>query len=177
LILTAKTLFPVLQQLDITALFRIPQITLNDFGIHFAAFHAWVRQNIQKEYLMKTRKSVLAGIFVAGSLALAPTLSPAQDMQRHDSRKSIEDDSSLPPNIPGVTDDHGSGFNMSRDDVQQMEYALADAGYDPGAIDGVIDDQTRAAISEFQSDHTLAATGIFDAATGELLGIVISQSS
>jgi peptidoglycan hydrolase-like protein with peptidoglycan-binding domain len=128
---------------------------------------------------MKIHKSisVLEGIVVAGSLAFAPTLSSAQDMQQYDSRKSIEDDNSLAPNVPGVTDDHDNRFNMSRDDVRQMEQMLADAGYDPGAIDGVFDDQTQAAISELQSDHALVATGIVDAETGELLGIVIHQSS
>ena len=61
--------------------------------------------------------------------------------------------------------------------MRELEQALADAGYDPGTIDGVVDEQTQAAISEFQSDHALVATGIVDAETGELLGIVIHQSS
>jgi len=126
---------------------------------------------------MNICKSVLAGIVVAGAIGFAPALSPAQDMQPYDSRKSIEDDSSLAPNVPGVTDDQDNRFNMSQDDLRQLEQTLADVGYNPGAIDGVVDDQTLVAISEFQSDHALVATGIIDAETGELLGIVISQSS
>ncbi len=58
-----------------------------------------------------------------------------------------------------------------------QRHRLVHGGYDPGVIDGLTDDQTRAAISEFQSDHALVATGIGDPETGELLGIVISQSS
>jgi peptidoglycan hydrolase-like protein with peptidoglycan-binding domain len=58
-----------------------------------------------------------------------------------------------------------------------MEQALSNDGYNPGAINGVIDDQTQAAISEFQADHDLAVTGVVDAETGELLGIIVSQSS
>src|SRR5437588_6991805 len=118
---------------------------------------------------MKIHKSLLGGILVVGSLAIAPTLSSAQDMQQYDSRKSFEDDSSLTPNVPGVTDGQDNRFNMSRDDVQELEQALADAGYDPGVIDGIFDDQTQAAISEFQADHALVATGIVDPETGELL--------
>jgi hypothetical protein len=70
---------------------------------------------------------VLAGIVVAGALGFAPALSPAQDMQQYDSRKSIEDDSSLAPNVPGVTDDQDNHFNMSQDDLQQLGQTLADA--------------------------------------------------
>jgi len=123
---------------------------------------------------MKFRKSILAGI-VAGTLGLAPTLAPAEDMQ-YDNRKSIEDDSSLAPAVPGVTAEDGLSV-MSSDDVWQLEQALADSGYDPGPVDGVVDDQTRAAIGEFQADHELMVTGIVDAETGELLGIVITQTS
>ena len=66
---------------------------------------------------------------------------------------------------------------MSQDEKIDMEQALADSGYDPGPIDGVIDDQTRDALREFQEDHALVATGIVDPATGELLGVVISEPS
>lgn len=136
---------------------------------------------------MKIYKPVLAGVIVAGSLGFAPTLSPAHDMhaykgqqsvymQPYDNRKSIEDDSSLAPDVPGVTEDDNRP-NRSEADMLELEQALADSGYDPGPIDGVFDDQTRAALSDFQSDHELMVTGIVDAETGELLGIVISEPS
>jgi peptidoglycan hydrolase-like protein with peptidoglycan-binding domain len=91
----------------------------------------------------------------------------AEDMPQYD----------MAPNVPGVVDDHDNRSTMSRDDVRQLEQTLADAGYDPGAMDWVVDDQTQAAISEFQADHALVAIGIVDAETGELLGIVIHRSS
>lgn len=59
----------------------------------------------------------------------------------------------------------------------QVEKALVKKGYDPGPADGVIDDDTRAAIQEFQDDHQLAATGIIDQKTGELLGVVVFESA
>lgn len=46
-----------------------------------------------------------------------------------------------------------------------MEDALADNGYDPGRIDGIIDSDTRAAIREFQRDRDLAVTGTMDRET------------
>ncbi|HEX7230603.1 MAG TPA: peptidoglycan-binding domain-containing protein [Candidatus Binatia bacterium] len=126
---------------------------------------------------MKFCKSILAGVSVVGLLGSAPVVSLAQDMQQgYDSRKSIEDDSSLAPNVPGVTSDENTS-NMSQEDKVEMEQALADSGYDPGPVDGVIDDQTRDALREFQEDHSLVATGIVDPATGELLGVVISEPS
>ena len=67
--------------------------------------------------------------------------------------------------------------NISQDDRVDMEQALGDSGYDPGPVDGVIDNQTREAVRVFQEDHSLVATGIVDPATGELLAVVISQPS
>ncbi len=126
---------------------------------------------------MKLCKSILAGVSVIGLLGSAPMVSLAQDMeQAYDSRKSIEDDSSLAPSVPGVTSDDNTS-NMSQDDKVGMEQALADSGYDPGPVDGVIDDQTRDALREFQEDRELVATGIVDRETRELLGVVISQPS
>ena len=125
---------------------------------------------------MKLHKIALAGA-LAGSLGFVPTLARANDMHRYDSRKSVGDDGALTPFVPGVTADPNDSSQMSKQDAKQMEQTLANDGYNPGAIDGVIDDQTQAAISEFQADHDLAVTGIVDAETGELLGIIVSQWS
>jgi murein L,D-transpeptidase YcbB/YkuD len=126
---------------------------------------------------MNFGKSILAGVSVVGLLGSAPAVSFAQDThQFYDSRISIEDDSLSAPNMPSLTSDDNTS-NMSQDDKRDMEQALADSGYDPGPVDGVIDDQTKEAVRDFQEDHSLVATGIIDPATGELLGVVISQPS
>jgi peptidoglycan hydrolase-like protein with peptidoglycan-binding domain len=41
----------------------------------------------------------------------------------------------------------------------------------------MIDNDTRAAIQEFQDDHQLAVTGIIDQKTGELLRVVVFESA
>ena len=126
---------------------------------------------------MNFGKSILAGVSVVGLLGSAPAVSFAQDThQFYDSRISIEDDSLSAPNMPSLRSDDNTS-NMSQDDKRDMEQALADSGYDPGPVDGVIDDQTKEAVRDFQEDHSLVTTGIIDPATGELLGVVISQPS
>jgi peptidoglycan hydrolase-like protein with peptidoglycan-binding domain len=127
---------------------------------------------------MKGKNTLLAAVLISGSLGMAPGLSRAQDAMwpRDDSRpKSVEDDSTLAPDVPGVTDDNAQ--KMSRSEALELETTLADNGYDPGPVDGIIDSETRAAIQDFQLDHQLAATGIIDPLTGELLGVVIFQST
>jgi murein L,D-transpeptidase YcbB/YkuD len=126
---------------------------------------------------MKAKTSLLAVVLMSGSLVMAPGLLRAQDSIEHEYRDShtrTGDDSALPPGVPGFTDDEQ---DMSRSDVLDLEQALAENGYDPGRVDGIFDSRTRAAIEKFQQDHQLAATGIVDPATGELLGVVIMESS
>lgn len=129
---------------------------------------------------MKVNKSLLTAAIITGSLAIGPGLLQAGgDDWRYDDQPRAEgfqpragDDSALPP-FTGDPDHE----MMTESDVMRLEEALAQRGYDPGRVDGVIDNETRAAIQEFQDDHELAATGIIDEETGELLGIVVSESS
>jgi carboxyl-terminal processing protease len=66
---------------------------------------------------------------------------------------------------------------LTESDAMRLEEALVQRGYDPGPVDGMIDEKTRAAIQEFQNDHQLAATGIVDQETGELLGVIVFESA
>ncbi len=49
--------------------------------------------------------------------------------------------------------------------VRDAQRALKDRGYDPGEIDGLQTARTQQAITGFQRDHGLSATGQLDAAT------------
>jgi Putative peptidoglycan binding domain len=49
--------------------------------------------------------------------------------------------------------------------VQNVQLALRDQGYFPGAIDGLIGPQTRAALTAFQRDHGLIVTSAVDEPT------------
>ena len=55
--------------------------------------------------------------------------------------------------------------------IQNVQLALRDQGYYPGAIDGLIGTQTRAALSAFQRDRGLIITSAVDEPTLVALGL------
>jgi hypothetical protein len=55
--------------------------------------------------------------------------------------------------------------------VENVQLALRDQGYYPGAIDGLIGPQTRAALAAFQRDHGLIVTSAVDEPTLVTLGL------
>jgi peptidoglycan hydrolase-like protein with peptidoglycan-binding domain len=61
------------------------------------------------------------------------------------------------------------GEVKSRPSVKQIQIALRNAGFEPGAIDGKMGRQTREAIKAFQRAHNLAADGKVGKQTWALL--------
>jgi hypothetical protein len=152
------------------------------------------------------KQSLFAVVFISGSLGLAFTSQAGMGSHRHtsalqaDSQQvdnnrtsaraemnqrfelqtdryptKIEDDQSLAPGVPGVTEENNTA--MSREDTIAVEEALAASGFDPGVVDGFVDNDTRTAIREFQKDNDLVITGTVDKNTAQLLGIASSESS
>jgi carboxyl-terminal processing protease len=75
---------------------------------------------------------------------------------------------------------HDSGpqiSNLEKEKKKDIEQALQDKGFDPGSVDGMIDSQTQSAISKFQRDNNLPATGTVDEQTAKQLGVEIMPSS
>lgn len=60
-----------------------------------------------------------------------------------------------------------NSFAVARD----VQLALRDQGYYPGAVDGLIGPQTRAALGAFQRDHGLVVTEAVDEPTLVTLGL------
>ena len=58
-----------------------------------------------------------------------------------------------------------------RGDVKKVQETLRDKGYDPGPVDGVLGDQTREAISQYQKSESFPVTGHLDAQTAGKLGV------
>jgi peptidoglycan hydrolase-like protein with peptidoglycan-binding domain len=58
--------------------------------------------------------------------------------------------------------------------VKQAEETLRKKGYDPGAVDGVMDSQLHQALSEFQRANRLQVTGNLDDQTAHMLGIKLA---
>jgi len=61
--------------------------------------------------------------------------------------------------------------------MRAVEEALQTKGYKPGKIDGVADNETRAAIRAFQKDNGLPMTGMVDQKTADRLGVKIASKS
>jgi peptidoglycan hydrolase-like protein with peptidoglycan-binding domain len=75
-------------------------------------------------------------------------------------------------------DDSGTRVsNLEKEKKKDIEQALEDKGFEPGSVDGVIDAQTQSAISQFQRDNNLPATGTVDEQTAKQLGIDMMPSS
>lgn len=61
------------------------------------------------------------------------------------------------------------GEVKNRPSIKQIQIALANAGYDPGSVDGKMGKQTKEAIKAFQSANNLPADGKVGTKTWELL--------
>ena len=59
--------------------------------------------------------------------------------------------------------------------IKQIQIALQNAGYDPGAIDGLMGSRSRKAIRDFQKDNGLDITGKIDKVTWEKLRIYLHR--
>jgi His-Xaa-Ser repeat protein HxsA len=57
--------------------------------------------------------------------------------------------------------------------IMRVQAALYSKGYDPGAIDGVMSSQTKAALAKFQGAHGLPANSKMTTATLNALGVAI----
>jgi Putative peptidoglycan binding domain len=55
--------------------------------------------------------------------------------------------------------------------IENVQVALRDQGYYPGAIDGLIGTQTRSALATYQRDHGLVVTSAIDEPTLVTLGL------
>ncbi len=58
-----------------------------------------------------------------------------------------------------------AGLRLSGVRAQLLELRLRDLGFDPGRLDGVVDDTTRRAITGYQDERGLTPTGYVDQAT------------
>ncbi len=66
--------------------------------------------------------------------------------------------------------------NLSQDQVEQLQQALNDKGFDAGDVDGIWGPETRAALRNFQEEHGMkGASGQLDPETLQALGLDASK--
>ena len=124
---------------------------------------------------MRKSRLISRAMFIGGTVALLA--GPAWSQEAPGERRQPDKSLTTPgdENIPGM---RGQGtVELSKDDMRKVEEALKTKGYDPGKIDGVVDDANRAAIRSFQKDKSLPITGTVDNRTAEELGVRISKAS
>jgi peptidoglycan hydrolase-like protein with peptidoglycan-binding domain len=54
---------------------------------------------------------------------------------------------------------------LARDMIQLAESQLKVAGFDPGTVDGIFDEQTAAAVRKYQAANGLPVSGLLDGPT------------
>ena len=104
-----------------------------------------------------------------GSFSDAPRYSDRSDLPNERYPTQSSDDQSMAPGVPGITEQNDT--DISRQGAHDVQMALQSEGYDPGRADGVMDENTRAAIRDFQRDNNLVVTGSVDEKTASLLGV------
>ena len=123
---------------------------------------------------MRKRRLISRAMFIGGTVAVLA--GPAWSQEAPGERRQPDRNLTRPgdENIPGMQQ---GTVELSKDDMKKVEEALKAKGYDPGKIDGVVDDANRAAIRSFQKDKTLPITGTVDSRTAQELGVRIAKAS
>ncbi len=94
------------------------------------------------------------------------TLIQVEDIRRVDEDKELKDKYGVDVRSPYVEEIVSAGFEPTAKDIQN---ALKNAGFDPGAIDGKIGPRTKQAVMEFQKVNGLKVDGKVGSKTwGEL---------
>ena len=123
------------------------------------------------------RNKFSRAIFIGGAVTLlaAPVWSQEVPGERKQPDRNLTRPSEGEENIPGV---RGQGTTeLSKSDFMKIEQALKAKGYDPGKVDGIADDTSRAAIRAFQKDKGMTSTGTVDSRTADQLGVTVSKAS
>ena len=66
---------------------------------------------------------------------------------------------------------------QGRSNIREVQQALKDKGFDPGAVDGVNGPATRAALKKFQAQQNLTADGRLGPKTLDALGVKQAKST
>jgi hypothetical protein len=111
------------------------------------------------------RSLILVAVMFSESMGLNMPPALSQDPRTRLSVAGKIESIHLQP--PGKVKGHK---RMSAENIKRLEEALQERLYDPGRIDGIIDQRTRDALREFQMLNNLPVTGVVDEQTAAKLG-------
>ena len=101
---------------------------------------------------MKSAK-LLVGVLTASTLSVAALGCSQRDWNFEE-----------PRNPSARARDAGTAF-ITRENIAEAERVLQSQGYNPGTIDGRMDEQTRQALRQFQKFNDIQVTGVLDRPT------------
>lgn len=123
----------------------------------------------------KVKKAVIGSIILSGAVGLiTPAWSQEAPGERHQPYPNLTRPGRGEEDVPGMH--QGGTPELSRKDMKAVEEALRAKGYQVGQVDGIADDDARAAIRSFQQDMGLPITGMVDQRTADQLDVTISKS-
>lgn len=122
----------------------------------------------------KVKSVVIGSIILSGAVGLiTPAWSQEAPGETHQPYPNLTRPGRGEESVPGIH--QGGTPELSRKDMKAVEEALRAKGYEVGQIDGVADDDARAAIRAFQQDAGIPITGMVDQRTADRLDVAISR--
>ena len=138
---------------------------------------------------MNRNSSLIAAVLLGGTVGLTASTSWSQQAQGKMSQSfpqqsqpgqsqpeqqpwQTQPEQSRPGATEGMPGTQGGTQELSKNDMQAVQQALKDKGYDV-SVNGMADESTRAAIRKFQQDEGLPVTGMIDERTANQLGFQV----
>ena len=113
------------------------------------------------------KKEKWAGAVVIGTLGVLANPAWSHDLNKH--ANTGENSPVISPRAE--QSQSGEDMNLSSQDIREAQQRLSARGFQPGNVDGIMDNQTREAITDFQQSNSLPVTGTLDENTAALLGV------
>ena len=120
---------------------------------------------------MNKKRTIFTAMILGGAVGLAPMTAWSQEAPQETRQPYPE--LTRPGENEGIPGMHGGGTQeLSDNDMEAVEQALEEKGYDAGKVDGRADNVvSRAAIRAFQKDEGIPITGMIDEKTADRLGL------
>ena len=119
---------------------------------------------------MNKKRTIFTAMILGGAVGLAPMTAWSQEAPQETRQPYPE--LTRPGENEGIQGMHGGGTQeLSDNDMEAVEQALEEKGYDVGKVDGRADNVSRAAIRVFQKDEGISITGMIDERTADRLGL------
>jgi len=112
-----------------------------------------------KRFVVLTIMAVIAGIFVAGQGLGAEDQMDTSSQQGTNQEMNQTNQSGTAQQMQETTQQKTAAMQLNRKQIREMQNLLNQNGYNTGQADGIIGNQTRNALRQYQQSQGLTATG------------------